>query len=138
MNFEDLDKLDCDPVNRCGDYEPNEDRERYIAEMTDKGFEVKYPLPNELQIDIDEQSHYLTYLTNIKILQREFPDIKIEEHTSRGGSGKHVSILMPFDLTNVERIAWQAAMGSDPMREILSLIRDYRGDEFPTLFVERQ
>ena len=125
----------------------NTDRKRFITREEEKGMVVLYPKDNELFIDCDTEEHFSNFIelfeilnNNVKIFdppgEKYYEEIEIWE--SKGGSpGKHIIVPLPFDVSSVERIAYQAALGSDPKREILSLIRLKNGDDFPTIFVEK-
>ncbi len=58
-----------------------------------------------------------------------------KETVSKGGK-IHIYVTLKEPITNAERIALQAALGSDPKREILSLARLRRGETTPTLLFE--
>lgn len=121
-------------------YDINEAREMFIARVESEGFRVVLPADNELLIDIDTEQHYATFLRSLESVVRNvgnFSDWRIEAHPSKSGLPRqHITISLPFAVDPYERIAWQAALGSDPMRELLSAIRLMRGDAHPTLFVE--
>lgn len=125
-------------------YDINEARAVYIARMLAEGNKILYPEDNELLIDIDSEDHYNTFLNSFHILAREcFEEygqtLTWSEKESRSGyPRKHIYIRLPFEVDVWQRIAWQAALGSDPVRELLSSIRALRGDEHPTLLVEAQ
>ncbi len=121
-------------------------REAFIAKWEADGFVVTYPADNELQIDIDNDEdmarHEKSWVSLVRNIDREAgtsPTLT-EEHRritpSRSGTGKHVRITLPFPLTPLERIAFQAAMGSDAVRELLSIFRLRMGDQSPTLLLE--
>lgn len=119
------------------DYDMNENREEYISRMKDEGFEVKYPDPNELFIDLDTEEHYMLFRRQLDSLEKAYPGVSINIYPSRGGlPGRHVIVQMPFNMSDVERIAWQSILGSDPFREFMSMIRHKHHDVAPTLFVE--
>lgn len=116
--------------------DPNETREEYIAKCEAEGLVVCYPKEDELFIDIDNEKHYEEYQRTSAILFREADITQVKETISKSGTGKHIRIKMPFAMSDVERIAWQAALGSDPVRELLSMLRYMEEDTQPTLFVE--
>lgn len=58
-------------------------------------------------------------------------------HRSLSGKGWHVTVKWPTPLSNPERIALAGALGSDIIRELLSLIRHFAGSRYPQLFFER-
>lgn len=121
----------------AGNYDADKSREEYIAKMQAEGYRIVYPAPDELQIDMDTDEHFETFKHQVKILIREYPNIEYTINPSKNGlPGRHATIKMPFPMQNEERIAWQAAMGSDPIRELISLMRIKRGDNYPTIFVE--
>jgi hypothetical protein len=60
-----------------------------------------------------------------------------ESSASKGGN-THVVVHMKFALPIVERIAWQAAFGSDPKREALHLLSVSRGELNPILLFMRK
>lgn len=121
-------------------YDMNEAREIFIARVESEGFRVVLPNDNELQIDIDDDAHYATFLRNLESVARNVEDAAewhMESHPSKSGLPRqHITIQLPLRIEPWQRIAMQAALGSDPMRELLSAIRLQRGDVHPTLFVE--
>jgi hypothetical protein len=116
----------------------NEKREDYIKRMEEQGYKIVIPTESQLQIDIDSDGHYKVYKEMIKLLLRDYESVIIEEHPSRNGlPGRHITLTIPFFVDAVQRIAWQTVLGSDPVREYLSLQRSMQGDISPTLFVEK-
>lgn len=61
-----------------------------------------------------------------------------ETHRSLSGRGWHVTVTWPKPLNDPERIALAAVLGSDLIRELLSLIRHFAGSRYPQLFFERK
>jgi hypothetical protein len=61
------------------------------------------------------------------------PIESVSAWTSRGGAGLNVNIRLATDLPAGTRIALQAALGSDPKRELLSIMRLGHGMENPSL-----
>lgn len=121
------------------DLDVNEARLEYIKRMEAQGFKAIFPKPNELFIDIDEKVQYDTFNIQIKRLQRNLQDpVPFSMHISRNGlPGRHIIVRLPFEINNhAERIAYQASLGSDPIRELLSLLRIQRGDQIPIMFIE--
>lgn len=130
--------------NADSSYDPNETREDYIARMEAEGFVVRYPDTDELYIDIDDEQQYAAFLKSWAIFERDMAGVQMlgkptyTETPSRSGlPSRHIIVALPFEVTDEERIMWQAALGSDPVRELLSALRHQRGDVHPTLFVER-
>lgn len=122
-----------------GDYDPNEDRMEYIENMKLEGLFPKTPQHNELFIDIDNVDDKNWFLIQFERLKKILPQISYRSNPSKSGlPNEHITVTMPFKISsNHERIAWQACLGSDSVKELLSMIRLYRGDEFPILFMEK-
>lgn len=121
-------------------YDMNEAREAYILRVELEGKRVVLPKDNQLQIDIDSEEHYAVFLRSAEVLLRNWldgPDIQVEDHPSSSGHPRrHITLTLPFTVEPWQRIALQAALGSDPVRELLSATRLLKGDIHPTLFVE--
>lgn len=121
----------------------NTERLDFIKRQEAKGMVINYPEANELLIDIDTTDQYNTFLQQLEILERNIVGLDrelIKCWASKSGlPACHISVRLPFDLvTPAMRIAFQAALGSDPMRELLSLVRLKNGDDFPTILVEKE
>ncbi len=129
----------------------SEEREKFIRRMKKEGKKVNTPRSHELFIDLDSEEqrrvfhrNFRTLLDNVDNLFLEpsaTPTIVYNKPSKSGPPRKHIIIYFPLHeggFSDVERIAWQAALGSDPMRELLSLVRSVKGDAFPTLFVENR
>lgn len=129
-------EIDWQEVAEARSSDPNETREEYVKRMEAAGFRIIYPAPNELQIDIDAPWQMVVHQKAMEIFRREYPGRPYTMTVSKSGKGHHVTIKMSWNMTDGERIAWQAALGSDPIRELLSLIRVRNGSEQPTLFCE--
>jgi len=120
------------------DYDINEARQTYIDRKLSEGKVIIYPKVNELQIDIDSEEDWARYQKGIACIDRNhvFDYVVDIKPSDSGLPNRHITITLPFSLTPWQRIAFQASLGSDPMRELLSSIRQLRGDIQPTLFVE--
>lgn len=121
-------------------YDKYKTAEEYVNAMQDEGYEVVLPAWDTLQIDIDSSYYEEKFREHWEaVVKRNIPDAKIiSETVSKSGVGKHITVQMPFQMLDLERIAWQAALGSDLVRETLALIR-HRNFDFPcTLFVEKK
>lgn len=132
-----------DKVQREFEYDVNERREDFMARMIAQGYAIVLPKPNELQIDIDTDEQFAIFERASESMARNWwldsGMYSIEINPSKSGlPSRHVTITLPFDVTPWQRVALQASLGSDPMRELLSSIRLMKGDVAPTLFVEQQ
>lgn len=115
----------------------NENREAFVERMKGEGLEVHLPDDDMLFIDIDNKDQLLVFRRCYPIFARDVSVVETLATVSKSGIGIHVRIKMKGKLSHEERIAWQAALGSDPVRELLSMIRYHNSDDHPTLFVEK-
>jgi hypothetical protein len=100
---------------------------------------VVLPLPNQIQIDIDTDADYVVYAFNYSTIDRIRPITGQSITPSRTKiEGRHITLTFAESLTPIERIAFQAILGSDRTREALSLERVYNNDPTPTLFLEKK
>jgi hypothetical protein len=98
---------------------------------------IRYPEPNELFIDIDTRDQLATFERNFEVLRRYIPVEECTETPSkRGWPHVHIVVRLKHAVTSIERIAMQTALGSDPMREILSIARVYTNQQHATCFFE--
>ena len=103
----------------------------------DNGVKVVLPEPRQLQLDIDLPKLPEGYTEQLYILNQINPVVR--EHTTTSKSGNlHVYITLTNDITPVERVLFQACMGSDIKRELLT----YRnlldsGNERPQFLFEK-
>jgi hypothetical protein len=104
-------------------------------------YEIVIPGSKQLQIDYDvpelpEQFHSVLNIATqafCKLHQSLFYTVRKSRHNNL-----HVTIDLPRDLSDTDRIAWQSVFGSDPTREALSLMSVTRGIANPTLLIERR
>lgn len=114
---------------------------RAFEEAKAIGGRVVLPEPHELQIDIDSSEQLEEFKKRLKIFDREFQlsrePYKITPSKS-GRTGKwHITIELCENIDHWQRIALQACLGSDPIRELLSACRLSKNDPHPTLFIEK-
>lgn len=120
----------------------NPDREAYISECLKKGLTVLEPKEDELFIDIDDNE-------SKEIFERRWPAIAdalgmsiLYRYPSRNKDektmfiGEHIIIRTGQAMSDEMRIAFQALLGSDWIRERISLSRIILGIPKPTLLVE--
>lgn len=115
-------------------------REAAIAAATAKGCVVVEPAPNEIFIDIDDEPSATHCIAGINRIKSRIKDLDYRQAPSPSGApGRfHIVVTVPDRMfTQFERIAWQAALGSDRMRELNSLIDILDGDPLPTIFFEK-
>lgn len=118
-----------------------ESHEDFLARMQAEGMQVVIPADNELFLDIDTEETYQHFLLAWSIIanqvQPDYDRLFIWGETKSKSGNRHIRIQLPFKLTNFERIAWQAALGSDRFRELYSCIRTLRKHPYPTLLAEK-
>lgn len=116
-----------------------EDRKAFLMRMENEGFDVCYPENNELFIDLDTEEQYQVFLKQWESLMRFEYDWTYKVSPSKSGlPRRHIRVDTDIELSDAERIAWQAALGSDILRELLSLVRLDKQEINPTIFIEKK
>jgi len=116
------------------------DRMVAIREAEKKGLDIIYPKENELLLDIDTEEQMKIFEERAEYLNEFFP-IEFEIRQSQSGHPHyHIIISLSEDilLDNTERIFLQLFLGSDPTREFLSYLRILKGEDLPTLLLEKK
>jgi hypothetical protein len=117
-----------------------------IPEQTAKGLGLvcRYPTDRELFIDIDSDVdlvHYEQMRIVMHALATMCPGAEVvseERIPSRTPGHLHIILTMEVPVTPMERIALQAAFGSDRKRELLSALRvRLELQRAPTVFFEK-
>jgi hypothetical protein len=112
---------------------------RALKEAEENNLVVVFPGESELQLDLDTEHAFNIYLELKPIIERYYGIEKEKITPSRSGLPKrHVTVTLYTKLTSYERIALQAILGSDRVRELLSAIQEMQGDQHPTLFLENR
>lgn len=120
------------------------DGHRRLAEAAeaaaDKGCVIVHPTERELFIDIDSADAAVNFERCLEVLQKTREAVVVRRSPSpSGASGReHIVVRVAGVVTDEERILLQACLGSDPLREMLSLMRLRAGDEAPTIFFEKK
>jgi len=104
-----------------------------------KGCIIVHPKDDELQIDINSDDDYERFRAALINLPEDFVT-SVNETISRSGlPHRHITVQVSFDgYTDLEKIAIQFMLGSDYLRESLSVLRDLYGVDKPTAFFEKQ
>ena len=110
--------------------------EMAFEEAKAKGLEVRVADDYTLQLDLDNEVAANQFHAYEGRLRAHFNVVEIHETTSRNGN-RHAYVKMEKPLSVPERIALQAALGSDPTREFLSLKRWLNNDPNPVLLFEK-
>ena len=95
-----------------------------------------------LMLDYDQRPYACTlpeqFYDTLGILEQALHEAQFfTVHESKGGN-THAKVVLTSPMPIVERIAWQAAFGSDPKREALHLLSVSRGELNPILLFMRK
>lgn len=90
---------------------------------------------DELQIDLDRPHARIP--AKLLRLVREHVYTSPPVYTRSKSGNTHVSITLLKPMSQIERLFLQTALGSDPVRELLSWGRVRNGCPYPTLFFEK-
>ena len=104
----------------------------------ERNLDIKYPKANELFVDIDNARDFARFKTLVEMLGR-VEDVRswVDTPSASGGQHRHVVVTLGRNITEFERIALQAMLGSDLKREVLSYERLRKGSHpQPTVFFE--
>lgn len=137
-------KFDQD-INKNAEFEEKSYNFNEVAEeaAAKKGLIVVLPEPNQLQIDVDSEEAYLEFCKRYQNMDMQYSNYgtpKIKETFSNSGP-PHRHITLTFEnhiFTEWERIALQAVLGSDPIREYLNAKRLIFGEFNPTRLFEKR
>lgn len=99
-----------------------------IATAEAAGLEVVKASGNTLLLDLDTDAAYEQYLRVLPTVEQYFGVVVGEEWRSKGGN-RHVRLRFVNEYEPYVRYALQAALGSDGVKEVLTLIRERNGCE---------
>jgi len=109
-----------------------------VEYAANNGLVIVTPQPKELLVDIDTEEQYQHFVKMYDHLKTLIHIKNRLEHKSRRKpEGRHVTVLLGYEPTAMERVALQAILGSDPRRESYSIWRLHHNDPIPTLFYEK-
>jgi hypothetical protein len=100
-----------------------------------RGCVVVRPQPNELFVDIDSARQWERFQQTI-VFFKEWRWVATASPSGKEGR-KHVIVTLPEAVDEATRILYQAILGSDPHRELLSWKRLQAGEKAPTIFFEK-
>lgn len=109
------------------------------AVAANRGQIIVYPEENQLQLDIDTDEQYEIFDRRINSLSKVllWHVTEVEEPSRKGLPHRHITITVKDKVfTEIERIAFQFMLGSDPVRESLNLLRAADGEERPSRLFE--
>lgn len=115
-----------------------ENRIAYVNRKKQEGYSIFYPEENELLLDIDSENDLQRCKLSISRMEDELQeDLPFTVFESKTPGHYHVSIKFPRKIDMLERIALQAVLGSDRVREMLSLFRLWQGEAHPSLLARK-
>jgi hypothetical protein len=98
---------------------------------------VVLPLEDQLFVDLDSEEALQTFNKNLPKFELHMAEVKsVTRRPSRNGN-THAIVTLYSTMEPNTRILYQLFLGSDPLREMLSMIRYENGDKHPTLFIEK-
>ena len=103
---------------------------------SERGQQIVRPGFRDLFLDLDGQADYDFLVDRLDHMSGVALNLEVV-HIGPSRSGKphlHVYLRASRDLSDIERIALQACLGSDRVREFLSLMRIWEGGEGTTFF----
>ena len=104
-----------------------------IKEAQEAGFTVMVAQADEILLDLDTPESELQFEGNLQLLASLFGVTNVERWKSKS-KGHHVIVhIATKGLSDAERIALQAALGSDGKREIIAIKRLRDGDTRPSV-----
>jgi len=117
-----------------------------------KDLKIVHPQHNELQIDIDNEDQYNSFrhvwpmfkAIAYNVLDRQTVRYKMKPSKSNDGKGEnkyryHITVPLAGDIyDDMERIALQAILQSDPIRELLNFSRHKNNNKPNILFLEKE
>lgn len=106
-----------------------------IADEENRDWEVVIASDMMLMLDFDTPEVPSTFPESISILEQALKtQVTFTVTPSRSGN-KHVIVHLPTPMDIIERIAWQAALKSDPKREALHLLALAKDEKNPIVLV---
>lgn len=109
------------------------DIEEVVQAAIEAGYTVYRSTPDILLLDLDSPTAEKIYLDHMPIVQVMYGAMEIERWKSKGGENLHVVVKLNVELEIVTRLALQTMLGSDPLKELLSLKRVKEGQNEPCL-----
>lgn len=92
---------------------------------------------NQLFLDLDTEESYIIFQEHCRFLKKHFYPFTLHIGPSKSGlPHRHVTVTFKQDLDIMTRIALQACLGSDPMRELISVRRAIDKEDNIVIFFE--
>jgi hypothetical protein len=142
---ESLDKLDFSPQSELDiqsiEYNPlgEPNSQAAIDRAVRESLTVVFPLSFQLFLDLDTE-HSFKMFERLFMIFKKFIDNDADytvEWSRSGAPKRHVTVNLSHSVRDeVERVMFQAFLGSDRVRELLGYVQAINGDPHPTLFLE--
>jgi hypothetical protein len=114
-------------------------REKMMDLVANEDLAIVYPKDDELFLDLDSDKAYGLFQNQLEMLRKFMNVINVTVNPSKSGlPNRHVTVQVARILSEAERIALQASLGSDRRCELLRYKLFLENDEHPTLFLERK
>lgn len=106
-------------------------KEQVVEEATTRGLHAVFPCPEELLLDLDSN---VVNIAALRVLQ-EAELVKSVFSTTSANGRSHLYVRLSHKIVEAERLALQAILGSDPLREALGFVHMQNG-RIPTVLFE--
>lgn len=118
----------------------SEVREDAVEKAKRLGLDLIVPGPADVFVDLDSLADQLVFQQRLKLLQKLWPDASVTMSESHTTGHAHAKVTIPelAPLSDHERIALQAALNSDPFREMLAIHHGRAGYKWTSVFFERK
>lgn len=116
----------------------SEVREDAVEKAARLGLTLVQPNPDQVFVDIDSERERVEFLARWLMFLELYPDATYTETRSQNNNW-HIYITIPSlsPIGDHERIALQAALGSDPLREMLAIMHGRAGYKYTSVFFEK-
>lgn len=103
------------------------------------GYVSVKPKRNEVQVDVDDFPQFILRWKRLEAILRKRWGLKdLVMRPSRSPGNWHATVTLGRNVTVREQIALAACLGSDPMRELICLIRFENDIEQPIQFFQKE
>lgn len=92
----------------------------------------------ELFVDLDSEAAYEQFKATWPIVAEHFASSYVVDPSKSGLPKRHVRAILIEPLSELARIALQAALGSDGKREALSVVRSLKCEPNVIIFFEKE
>lgn len=102
------------------------------------GLDLVLPGPDEIFVDLDSPAESQIFNSRFDLFRELWPDATVRFTVSvSGNTHAYVKSRSLPPMTDSERIALQAALGSDPFREMLAIWHARAGYQYTSVFFEK-